>query len=175
MASEEAVSQHVQQQALQRGLPKKRRVDAEWSSYLTLPPTLRQRVKDYEAVAKQREGLEDENAEGAMISGVVNLNQTATYMPCVNKHIPALLTQSRLWSLRARREILPWEHLAFMGYVVQEAPGSALAPYELEASCKQALASMTDRDLRRLTGNAFHLSSIGSSLAFFLACAEPSA
>ena len=86
VASEQAVSQHVQQQALQRGLLKKRRIDAEWSSYLTLPPTLRQRVKDYEVVAKERDP-EDENAEGAMISGVVNLNKTATYMPCVNQHI----------------------------------------------------------------------------------------
>ena len=139
LASPEGIREHIQAVAVQRGLPKKRSADADWSSYLTLPPTMRQRVKSYEASAlerMQRQGSEDVDHGKAKVTGIVNLNQNASDMPCMSSSAPALLTQSRLWGLKCQREILPSEHLTLMGFVAQDATSSALAPYQLEANCR---------------------------------------
>ena len=160
-ATEEEKRTFVEEVALERGLPRKRSACKRWSSYQVLPRGHRERLRGYESLAKNTTGTERPVA-------LVNLMQNPQFMPSLPKNVPTLLTASRLWLLADSREVLPVEHLEVQGYVLYGQQDEYTIPEELRAR----LLLLSRSSLRKLTGNAFNLSSVGTALLMLLSVIE---
>ena len=156
-APEEEKKMYVEEAALERGLPRQRSELKRWSNYQILSPGARSRLQGYELLGEKKVGTRRPVA-------VVNLMQNPSFMPTLPKNVPTLLTASRLWLLAESREVLPVEHLEVQGYAVYGAQDSFTVPDDLRAH----LMSLSRPALRKLTGNAFNLSSVGTALLMLL-------
>ena len=130
---------------------------------------------------------------------VVNLQHTASFQPNVSHIVPALLTQSCLVMMRARRDdvssnrtvqvpasdvrlVLPLDHFAIMSFPItftdscsSHSPGHPASEWGkfFPWSVSWLLENCTSKDLRKLIGNGMHLHALGSALALMLAMCVP--
>ena len=143
--------------------------EVPWSSYLTMAPNVRSRIKGYEALAAARLG--SSRPAGCL----VNINQNPEHMPTISTMCPALLCGSRLWGMSLSREILALEHLELQGYVLfMDNPEKAKAHlYAVPESMRNTFLGLSAACVKKLAGNGMHLSSIGAAHVFTLIMMEP--
>ena len=137
--------------------------EVPWSSYLTMPPSVRTRIKGYEAVAERRHG------ESRPVGCLVNINQNPEHMPTVGPICPALLCGSRLWAMSLSREVVAQENLELQGYIIFDAHDEFGVPEGM----RRLFLTMSQACVRRLAGNAMHLACVGTAHAFLLIMMEP--
>jgi hypothetical protein len=122
--------------------------------------------------AKSASSSNHGNAEQSRIRSVfplVNLMQTPGMFNASYGVTPALLRQSRLFSLDLSRPLLSIEHFLVQGIPIPELllPQSAMSQF-----CpfgRSVLHLTNDTERRRLTGNSMHLWQVGSALMLCLA------
>ena len=112
---------------------------------------------------------------------IVNLMQTSEFFgPCTVLVVPSLLRNSWLYDIASSREVLPVQHLLMLGFPVPGMCGLALSrhfPFPGIVSCEPSPFALkwlmlSDTQIRTVTGNAFHLSSIGAFLTFIWAVGQ---
>ena len=143
--------------AQKRGFPATRRDGRPWHHRVMLSPGTARRLKNYEKLAQAR-GFYKKS------SLLVNLSQNPGYAD-LHATIPTLLRRSQLWSMKRSRMMIPEEACEVMGMRLFNSADDGF-----ESPMKQAILAgkLNDRELRSMSGNAMHLSAIGSCLVFVL-------
>lgn len=154
-----------------------------------LTPAMKVRAAGYMEIA-QRQGLVDKGGSWKSLQQtccVVNLAQTPGYAG-LTKHefIPTLLCGSHLYDLASGTAVMAKEHLTLLGFSLPDAEGlpdtdgaarrlKRRFPFpRLISDTEEAGAakSLTELQVRKLSGNAMHLQSVGIMLIFALACVQ---
>lgn len=130
-------------------------------------PSFKQRLLDYNM------HLADKVKDKPVL--LANLQQNASMFASVSTNAPAVMRSSWLFDIVSNKELLPAQHLLIQGFPV---PGW-VAPQLSSAFPFPSLLSVEDPDkdekllsmkeIRTLSGNSFHWSSIGSMLMYMLA------
>jgi len=105
---------------------------------------------------------------------IVNVMQTPEFFgPCTVLVAPSLLRNSWLYDIASMREVLPVQHFLMLGFPVPGMCAPAVSrrfPFPGIVMCEPSCpVVLSDAQIRAVTGNAFHLSSISAFLTFMWA------
>jgi len=170
-------------------------VAAQVTNRELLPPGQLVRLEGYESLAAAKDTEADVAAGEVVVSSpstsaetvlqlsvaprraqIVNLMQNPHHFQTIQNLAPALLRGSVLYSMSAQRRFLPEEHFLIQGIPVMEL--LPVGPKNVYPFLKPLQELTSSAALRRLTGNAMHLSQVGLAMLLALAgfsetrCAE---
>ncbi len=142
------------------GVPEAGRID--WKALL--PAAERVRLAKYREMLHERGPRPLLTPNGSIAtSAIANLQQTPGVFGLTARVAPALLRASKLYNLQLERPLLPVEHFLVQGIPLQECLPAGMrgtvCPW-----AKPTHASLSDTEMRRLTGSGMHLSQVGVAL-----------
>ena len=150
-APNEQVVNYKKLMCKQRGMPLQQQNGNEWSFFQCATGSVRNKVMEYEALASQ--------THPEMHPPLLcNARQHATFMTCTAM-VPTLLRRSLLWSLSARRPLLPGEHLEVMGF-------NLFGPNPCRPAA--ALLALPEAQMKNVAGNGMHSAAVGCAILFLL-------
>jgi hypothetical protein len=103
---------------------------------------------------------------------VCNIEQGGEFMS-MTANMPALLKNTTMYSLVHKRPLMALTHLEVMGFSVNDISGDD-PETSIKPMCitRVATTMVSNPALRRIAGNAFHVSSVGTVLLFLLCSAK---
>ena len=155
-APESEILQYVEGLAAKRHLPPRTASGRPWKLRRVLAPCLKRSIE------RHREAIAAGLGGGEFPDVFVNLRQRPGHTP-VAVLMPTLLRGSVTWSFRRNRPLMALEVMETLGYGMYAEPSSA------RASFADAVADMTESQVRCLAGNGMHAAAVGSVLMFVLA------
>ena len=165
---QDVVQQHLRTTAQKRHLVQLQDEEMEdLSTDGVMPPSHWQRLRGYRQLLHTH--LSYSSGVAAAKAVFVNLQQTACFHLHLSPSCPALLRASVLHDLVNDRPVLPLEHFLIHAFPV---PGLVPPEFSVDFPFPGVLQTLSDTEVRKLTGNGMHLCAVGSQLMWLLAVAR---
>ena len=186
------VDTNLRWQATERGFPETGSNDTPWLAKQIAKPGTLDRIRAWEASVRKIAGV----GPNDLVSTFMNASQNADRSPPVTL-IPALITNSQVWSMNQQRFMLIPEMFEVQGFAMfarDSVPERYMCPFRdmlfqdllyhetrrrlaldasdpepIEASHSKAKKHLTHSDYRRMVGNSMSLQCLGAVIMFALA------
>ncbi|CAK8998033.1 unnamed protein product [Durusdinium trenchii] len=165
-APENEVKDVIAAAASKRCLPPHSSSGKAWSCFQTCTPAVRESILKHEAFLRRAHGPEINPNEW-----ICNLSQDPAWMAGTRGNVPALLRRSNLWIMGKRRLAHPLELFEIQGFNIWGSPADAND--EHRCTFVDTLRTLTEAQVKSMTGNSMHLSVLGAMFLFLLGCTVP--
>lgn len=162
-APECMVDDHVKAWATKQGFPETTPNGKPWKAKQLMRGAERQSIREWEDKVRKICGLQP----GKLTTSFMNVTQSVARSPHA-PFCPALMTRSRIWSMKAQRHMLVAEMFQVQGFNIFELGVGYVCPFK-----DMVLGdAIPETCLRRMCGNGMSMHCIGACICFLLACVD---